>query len=382
VLENPPLALYVHMPWCVRKCPYCDFNSHAAAAAIPFRRYVEALVTDLEADLPMAWGRPIGSIYIGGGTPSLFPADHIGTLLDAVRARLRVRPDAEITLEANPGTVERDSFDAYAAAGVNRISLGAQSFDDTLLKSIGRVHAAREIHQALESLAASPIRNFNLDLMYALPGQRLEHLRRDLAAAIDAGAAHISFYQLTLEPNTAFAANPPELPQDDVAWEMLQLGTEMLTAAGYGQYEISAWAQPGLRSRHNLNYWRYGDYLAIGAGAHGKVTMAAAGRIVRYAKHRHPGQYLRGTQSGDWLAQRCDVDEGERVFEFFLNQLRLRDGVSLDDFGARTGLPWSVVEEKVGRALDQGLLSARGRRLVATGLGWRFINDIQQIFLP
>ncbi|MGD8384012.1 MAG: radical SAM family heme chaperone HemW [Lysobacterales bacterium] len=382
MLETPPLSLYVHLPWCVRKCPYCDFNSHAAAGSLPFGRYVDALIADLEADLPLTWNRPLGSIYLGGGTPSLFPAAHIEALLGAVRARMVVRPDAEITLEANPGTVEHDSFGAYAEAGVNRVSLGAQTFDDGLLENIGRIHTAREICEALESLATSPIENFNLDLMYALPGQRRAQLRRDLATAIEAGAAHISLYQLTLEPNTAFAANPPELPGEDLAWEMQQRGAGMLAAAGYRQYEISAWARPGLRSRHNMNYWRYGDYLAIGAGAHGKVTLAAEDRIIRYAKHRHPRRYMRGTESGDWLAQRRDVEASERLFEFFLNQLRLKDGVSVDDFSARTGLAWSAAEDKVGLALDKGLLSMQGRRLVATELGWRFINDIQRVFLP
>ncbi len=382
MLETPPLSLYVHLPWCVRKCPYCDFNSHAAAGSLPFGRYVDALIADLEADLPLIWNRPLGSIYLGGGTPSLFPAAHIDALLGAVRARLVVRPDAEITLEANPGTVERDSFEAYAEAGVNRVSLGAQTFDDGLLGNIGRIHTAREIYEALESLASSPIENFNLDLMYALPGQRLEQLRRDLASAIEAGAAHISLYQLTLEPNTAFAAAPPELPGEDLAWEMQQLGAGMLTAAGYRQYEISAWARPGLRSRHNTNYWRYGDYLAIGAGAHGKLTLAAEDRIIRYAKHRHPRRYLQGSGSGDWLAQRRDVVASERLFEFFLNQLRLKDGVWMDDFPVRTGLAWSAAEDKVELALDKGLLSKQGRRLVATERGWRFVNDTQQIFLP
>lgn len=382
MLETPPLSLYVHLPWCVRKCPYCDFNSHAAAGSLPFGRYIDALIADLEAELPLTWNRPLGSIYLGGGTPSLFPAPHIEALLGAVRARLVVRPDAEITLEANPGTVERDSFEAYAEAGVNRVSLGAQTFDDGLLKNIGRIHAAREICEALESLAASPVQNFNLDLMYALPGQRLEQLRGDIAKAIEAGADHISLYQLTLEPNTAFAAAPPELPGEDLAWDMQQLGAGMLTAAGYRQYEISAWARPGMRSRHNMNYWRYGDYLAIGAGAHGKVTLAAEDRIVRYAKHRHPKRYMRGAENADWLARRRDVDASERLFEFFLNQLRLKDGVSMDDFSARTGLAWSAAEDKVALALDKGLLSKQGRRLVATERGWRFINDTQQIFLP
>ena len=382
LLNNPPLSLYVHMPWCVRKCPYCDFNSHAAPERLPAEEYIRALVADLEQDLPLAWGRPVGSIYFGGGTPSLISADQIAEFLSAARARLNLRPDVEITLEANPGTIEHDSFSAYAQAGVNRVSLGVQSFDDDLLKSIGRIHGREEIEQSLSSLKIAGISNFNIDLMYALPGQSPAQSRRDIELAINADPAHISFYQLTIESNTAFAAQPPVLPVDDIAWDMQQAGLEMLEAAAFGQYEISAFAQTGLQSRHNMNYWRYGDFLAVGAGAHGKITLPAEDKVRRYAKHRHPRQYLQALESGDWLAENRLLSDDERVFEFFLNQLRLKHGVYIDDFSARTGLPWQVVESRVQQAVDKGLLDVYQTRVRPTGLGWKFVNDIQQLFLP
>jgi putative oxygen-independent coproporphyrinogen III oxidase len=382
LLNNPPLSLYVHMPWCVRKCPYCDFNSHAAPESLPAGDYIKALVADLEQDVPLVWGRPVHSIYFGGGTPSLFSADHIAGFLSAARARLDLRPDVEITLEANPGPIERDSFTAYAKAGINRVALGAQSFDDNVLKRIGRIHGRDDIEQSLRSLKSAGITNFNMDLMYALPGQSLVQSRRDVELAINANPAHISFYQLTIEPNTAFAAQPPELPEEDLAWEMQETGLHMLEAAGYGQYEISAFAQGERLSRHNINYWRYGDFLAVGAGAHAKITTPADGKVQRYIKHRHPRRYLQGLESGDWLAERRVLGSDERVFEFFLNQLRLKHGVYIDDFSVRTGLSWEVVESRVQRAIDKGLLEIQQNRARPTGLGWKFVNDIQQIFLP
>ena len=382
LLRNPPLSLYVHMPWCVRKCPYCDFNSHTVPDELPADEYIRALVADLEQDLPLVWGRPVQSIYFGGGTPSLFSADQIASFLSDARARLDLRPDVEITLEANPGTIERDSFPAYAQAGINRVSLGVQSFDDGLLKSIGRIHGRREIEQSLLSLESAGISNFNIDLMYALPGQSPDQSRRDVELAINAGPAHISFYQLTIESNTAFAAQPPSLPLDDMAWDMHQAGSDLLEANAYMQYEISAFAQQGKQSRHNVNYWRFGDFLAIGAGAHGKITTAAEGRVRRFARHRHPKRYLQGLPSGDWRAETRVLSDEELVFEFFLNQLRLKDGVTIDDFSARTGLAWNVVESRVTKAVDKGLLEIRDGRVSPTVLGWRFVNDIQQIFLP
>jgi putative oxygen-independent coproporphyrinogen III oxidase len=381
-LKLPPLSLYVHMPWCVRKCPYCDFNSHQSPQNLPADDYIQALIADLENDLPLVWGRPVGSIYFGGGTPSLFSADQISVFLSAVRARLDLRPDVEITLEANPGTIEHDSFSAYAGAGINRVSLGVQSFDDDLLKRIGRIHGRDEIEQSLQSLKTAGISNFNIDLMYALPGQSAAQSRRDIELALAAGPTHISFYHLTIEPNTAFAARPPKLPAEDMAWDMQQAGLEILEAAGFEQYEISAFAKTGMQSRHNLNYWRYGDFLAVGAGAHGKITLPGEDRVLRYAKHRQPKRYLKALQSGDWSAEILDLNTTDRVFEFFLNQLRMKNGVYIDDFTPRTGLSWQVVESRVQKAFDEGLLEQREKRLRPTRLGWKFVNDIQQLFLP
>jgi oxygen-independent coproporphyrinogen-3 oxidase len=370
------------MPWCVRKCPYCDFNSHVAADTFPAEEYIRALLADLEQDLPLVWGRPVQSLYFGGGTPSLFSAGLIDGFLSAARARLDFRPNIEITLEANPGTIEHDSFSAYAEAGVNRVSLGVQSFDDRLLDRIGRIHGRYEIEQSLQSLKSAGIKNYNLDLMYALPGQNPAQVRNDLELAIEAGPTHISFYQLTIEPNTAFAAQPPALPGEDQAWKIQESGMELLEEASYRQYEVSAYALAERESRHNMNYWKYGDFLAIGAGAHGKITMPADGRIMRYAKHRHPKRYLQGIESGDWLAEKRFLNDEERIFEFFLNQLRLKQGVFKDDFSARTGLPWLVVEGRVQQAVDRGLLQVHQDRVRTTALGWQFLNYIQQMFLP
>ena len=287
-----------------------------------------------------------------------------------------------VTLEANPGTIEHDSFEAYAQAGINRVSLGVQSFDDELLLRIGRIHGRQEVEQSLQSLHRAGISNFNIDLMYALPGQTAEQSRRDVELAIDAGPTHISFYQLTIEPNTAFAVQPPQLPLDDKAWDMQQAGLDLLESAGFNQYEISAYAVSGRQSRHNMNYWRYGDFLAIGAGAHGKITLAGENRLLRYSKHRQPKRYLKGLESNDWQAETRELNSKDRIFEFFLNQLRLKNGVYFDDFSARTGLPWHVVEARVQQAVDKGLLESVQKRIKPTVLGWKFVNDIQQLFLP
>ena len=381
-LALPPLGVYVHLPWCVRKCPYCDFNSHAADGQIPADVYIDALLADLEQDLPLVWGRPVSSVFFGGGTPSLFTARQIGRILEVLRARLPLTPGLEVTLEANPGTVEHDRFEAYLEAGVNRVSLGAQSFDDTALRRIGRIHGAAEIDQAIESFERAGLENFNLDLMFGLPGQSLEESLRDIERAIGHRPAHISHYQLTLEPNTAFHARPPLLPDEDTCWQMQQEAAARLSAAGYSQYEVSAWARPGAECVHNLNYWRYGDYLGIGAGAHGKITLPATGEIRRIAKLRHPQAYLRAAAGGGFRAEDRVVAGSERCFEFFLNQLRLRSGVRIADFGPRTGLGWSVARPAVEQALGRGLLEQRADRLVPTDLGWRFVNDIQALFLP
>lgn len=381
-LTTPPLSVYVHLPWCVRKCPYCDFNSHALSGPVPAGDYIDSLLADLEHDLPLVWGRPVHSVFFGGGTPSLFTAEHIGRILDGLRSRLPIAPGAEVTLEANPGTVEHDSFEAYRAAGINRVSLGAQSFDDSALARIGRIHGAADIDRAVESLNRAGFGNFNLDLMFGLPGQTVKAAVCDIERALELQPAHISHYQLTLEPNTAFHARPPRLPGAEACWRMQQRAAERLATAGYGQYEISAWARPGATCAHNLNYWRYGDYLGIGAGAHGKITLPAENAIRRLVKQRHPRAYLDAVATGAWRAEDRAVPAAERCFEFFLNQLRLRSGVRIAEFTPRTGLDWAAAEPAVNRALARGLLRRQDGRLAPTEIGWRFVNDTQALFLP
>jgi oxygen-independent coproporphyrinogen-3 oxidase len=378
----PPLALYVHLPWCVRKCPYCDFNSHQAPSKLPAEEYVDALLADLELDLPLVWGRGVQSIFFGGGTPSLFSARWIERLIDGFRARLRVSPQAEITLEANPGTTEHDSFSAYRDAGINRVSLGVQSFDNRLLQRLGRIHGRTEIETAVESIQSSGISNFNIDLMYALPGQSVDDALDDVRRVLDCAPSHLSFYQLTIEPNTAFHAHPPELPDDDIAWDMQEKCSELFIESGFGQYEISAWAREGFRCRHNLNYWRYGDFLGIGAGAHSKLTLPAEQSVRRRVRQKNPRTWLKAEQSGNWLVDDRVIGEEERVFEFFLNQLRLCDGVRKEQFTPRTGVSWDRVSVRVEKAIESGLLADRNGLLKPTALGWRFNNEIQAIFLP
>ncbi len=374
----PPLGLYVHLPWCVRKCPYCDFNSHELKSELPGAEYVQALLRDLEGDLPLVWGRVVSSIYLGGGTPSLFDAGLVGELLAGIRARVDLAPTAEITLEANPGTVERDSFTAYREAGVNRVSLGAQSFDADLLRAIGRIHGPDEIHRSLESLARAGLDDFNVDLMFGLPGQGVTQALEDVRLALTARPAHLSHYQLTLEPNTAFAAVPPPLPDDETGWDMQQVSAELLVASGFEHYEVSAWCRPGRESRHNTNYWTYGDYLGIGAGAHAKLTLPARSEVRRYAKTRHPRRYL----AGDRVALDRAVPPADRVFEYFLGALRLRRGFTLQHFSSRTGLDPDRVTQPLSRALSDGLLEPRDDGFRPTELGWRFCNDLQALFLP
>lgn len=382
MLSHQPLGLYVHMPWCVRKCPYCDFNSHALKGDLPAHEYLEALVLDLEQDLPLAWGRPVGSVYFGGGTPSLFSAEHIDTLLSRFRGLLHISPDAEITLEANPGTIERDSFSGYRQAGITRVSLGAQSFDDDSLRRIGRIHASDEIRQAVESLHSAGMSNFNIDLMYGLPGQTVAKAVSDVERALACAPAHVSHYNLTLEPNTVFAADPPPLPDEEQCWEMQEACGALLAEAGFENYEISAWARPGRSCRHNLNYWRFGDYLGIGAGAHGKLSLPGEDRILRIAKQRHPRRYLAAREDGGWRADTRELDAAERLFEFFLNRLRLAEPVPKAAFSAATGLPAESLAPYVETAVKRGLLEDRGDSLVQTEFGRRFNNDLQEVFLP
>ncbi len=381
-LIPPPLSLYVHLPWCVRKCPYCDFNSHAAKGELPFEAYVDALVRDLEHDLPLAWGRTVHSVFFGGGTPSLFPPDAIDRFLQAASARLRFAPQAEITLEANPGTAEHGRFDGYRAAGVNRVSFGIQSFDDGCLQRLGRIHDSAEAEAAVKLAQDAGLDNLNLDLMYALPGQDLAMAERDLERAFALQPAHISHYQLTLEPNTAFFARPPQgIPDEDAAWDIQEHCQALLAAAGYAHYETSAYARPGRQCAHNLNYWRYGDYLGIGAGAHGKLTLGAEQAIVRRWKHKHPATWMAAAGSAAAIGGEERIEPQRRPFEYMLNALRLHEGFDLDDFQARTGLPPEAVMPQLLQARQRQWLQLQDRQVRPTALGRRFANDVIALFL-
>jgi len=383
-LVAPPLALYVHLPWCVRKCPYCDFNSHAVpTGGIPEQPYLAALLDDLQFAARDCAGRPLVSVFFGGGTPSLFAADAIGRVLERADALLGSTGDLEVTLEANPGTIEHGSFAAYRDAGVTRVSLGAQSFDDRQLQALGRIHAAQETLAAVEELRAAGLDNFNLDLMYALPRQSVDEALADLEQALALEPAHVSHYQLTLEPGTAFEKRPPPLPDDDLALAMQLACQARLAAAGYAQYEVSAYARPGRQCRHNLNYWRFGDYLGIGAGAHGKLTDVASGTMHRTARVRTPGRFMSAATPAGRLAEFREIAATEVPFEFCLNVLRLREGFDAPAFEARTGLPWSAIAPAIERAEARGLLMlGPNGRWVPTELGFRFLNDLQALFLP
>jgi oxygen-independent coproporphyrinogen-3 oxidase len=377
--ELPPLSLYVHIPWCIRKCPYCDFNSHEARGDLPEGEYVDALVADLEASLPGVWGRRLHTLFIGGGTPSLFSPGSIERLVTAVRTRIAVDPDAEITMEANPGTFEIERFRGFREAGVNRLSIGVQSFDDAKLAAIGRVHGSSEARRALEAaLAIYP--TVNADLMYALPGQRLEEAVRDVETAIAAGVPHVSAYHLTLEPNTQFARFPPELPGEDESADMQEAIETTLAAAGFDHYETSAFARPGHRARHNLNYWTFGDYLGIGAGAHGKISFSD--RIVRTERERKPRTYLSAALAGGATQVTREVGDDEVAFEFMLNALRLVEGFPVPLFTERTGLPITAVQTQLAESEAAGLLRRDHARIRPTRKGERFLNDLIGKFLP
>jgi oxygen-independent coproporphyrinogen-3 oxidase len=370
----PPLALYVHIPWCVRKCPYCDFNSHERAGALPEDEYIQKLLLDLENLLPSVWGRRLSSVFIGGGTPSLFSPASIDSLLSGVRARLTLDPGAEITLEANPGTVEAGRFRGFRDAGVNRISIGVQSFDDRMLGKLGRIHSAGEARKAIDAALAS-FERVNVDLMYGLPGQDISAAVADIKNAIAAGAPHISAYQLTIEPNTAFFSKPPALPAHDACADMQVAIEKMLGDKGFEHYETSAFARPGQRCRHNLNYWEFGDYLGIGAGAHGKISLP--GRITRHEQAKQPNAYLKG----DALRE-VEIPASQLPFEFMLNALRMVDGFPSALFQERTGLPLAAIQKNLEKAEQEGLLERDLQRIWPTERGKRFLNDLLERFLP
>lgn len=374
--DLPPLALYVHFPWCVSKCPYCDFNSHALKEQLPEERYIDALLADAAMQAPHAAGRVISTLFLGGGTPSLFPPAALARLFERLRGPLQIAADAEITLEANPATVERGRFAEYRAVGINRVSLGAQSFNDETLKVLGRIHQRQDVLRAAEELHACGLANFNLDLMYALPHQTEQGALDDVAAAMALEPAHISHYQLTLEPGTVFAARPPPLPDDDAAWGMQLACQSTLAAGGYAQYEVSAYAHPGRQCRHNLNYWQFGDYLGIGAGAHGKLTGA---QVARSTHLREPRRYLATAAAGpEWR----NVSDADLPFEYLLNALRLTEGFRPGDFSAATGLSDQVLQPQLGDLAAQGLLETTGSHWRATPRGFQFLNEVLQRFLP
>jgi oxygen-independent coproporphyrinogen-3 oxidase len=375
----PPLSLYVHLPWCLKKCPYCDFNSHELnTPVLPEQRYIDALVADLDASLALVWGRTVHSIFIGGGTPSLFSPQAIDRLLADIRARLRLSPGCEITLEANPGTFERDRFRDFRHAGVSRLSVGVQSFNDRHLKALGRVHDSAQARAAVEE-AAQAFDTFNLDLMYALPGQTAQELEQDLTTALDLDSPHISIYHLTIEPNTYFAKFPPVVPDQDTAYDMLDTITAMTQSRGLGRYEVSAYARDGHRCWHNLNYWQFGDYLGIGAGAHGKLSFAH--RVVRQVRHREPRLYMDKALAGNAVASHTEVARRDLPCEFMLNALRLPGGFELAHFTERTGLPIGAIAAALEEAERRGLLARDLVRAWPTTRGFDFLNDLQSLFL-
>jgi putative oxygen-independent coproporphyrinogen III oxidase len=375
----PPLALYVHFPWCVRKCPYCDFNSHEwKGERFPEADYLDALRADLELALPLVWGRQVHTVFIGGGTPSLLSAAGLDRLLSDVRALLPLDADAEITLEANPGTFEAAKFAQFRASGVNRLSVGIQSFNEAHLKALGRIHDATQARAAVE-VAAKTFDNFNLDLMFALPNQTLDECRTDIETALSFAPPHLSLYHLTLEPNTLFAKFPPVVPDDDASADMQDWIHERTAAAGYERYEVSAYAKPHRQCKHNLNYWRFGDYLGIGAGAHTKLSFP--NRILRQARYKHPATFIEHAKAGTPVQEEREVGARDLPFEFMLNTLRLVEGFPVPSFAERTGLPMSTIEPALKEAERRGLITRDFARIAPTPLGQRFLNDLQALFL-
>ena len=380
--DNLPLSLYIHLPWCVRKCPYCDFNSHEAAQdPVKQLTYVDALIRDLENELPAIWGRRVNTVFIGGGTPSLFSIEAMERLLAGLRARLNLYPDIELTLEANPGTAEAHKFHAFRELGVNRLSIGVQSFNNDSLKILGRIHDAEEAGAAIDMARDAGFESINIDLMFGLPGQSVTGALDDLQRAVSYGPGHVSWYQLTIEPNTVFYSRPPALPEEDYIWQMQEAGAALLAEHGYEDYEISAWSRPRQQCLHNLNYWQFGDYLGIGAGAHGKLTDVSAGTVYRYARHRLPERYMQlaGTEAA--VVERRQLKPADLVLEFMMNALRLKAGVPPTLFLQRTGLPINIIQTELQRAEEEGLLEWDINILRPTATGQRYLNDLLQYFM-
>ena len=375
----PPLSLYLHFPWCVRKCPYCDFNSHEASGSVPEQAYLDALRADLEQALPLIWGRKIYTIFIGGGTPSLLSAAGLDRLMSDVRSLLPIDGAAEITMEANPGTFEAEKFASYAGSGINRLSIGIQSFNSQHLSALGRIHDGDEARRAID-IAQANFSNINLDLMYALPEQTLAQAREDIATAIGFAPSHLSLYHLTMEPNTVFAKYPPSVPDDDASAAMQDMLAERTASAGYRHYEVSAFAQAGRQARHNQNYWEFGDYLGIGAGAHSKLSFPH--RVVRQARYKQPAAYMQHAAAGNAIAEEAEITRDELGFEFILNASRLTEGFDVRLFNERTGLGLNGIEQGLNLAERKGLIERDHKRIRPTALGQRFLNDLQQIFLP
>lgn len=375
-----PLSLYIHIPWCARKCPYCDFNSHQVGEHLPEEKYIQALLRDLESELPHIWGRPLESIFIGGGTPSLFSAKAIDQLMCGLRERLPLRPNMEITMEANPGSFEQERFAEYRKAGINRLSIGVQSFDDQHLKKLGRIHNASEALRATKIAQKAGFDNYNLDLMFGLPNQSIQQALSDLQQAIDQQPTHISWYQLTIEENTLFYHAPPALPEDDLLWDMQQQGQVLLAKSAYQQYEVSAYTQKNKHCQHNINYWKFGDYLGIGAGAHGKLTMPD-GIITRHSKYRHPDKYMQEALNGTPRSQEKVLNQKDLIFEFMLNTMRLKQGFNKEIFEHRTFLNFSSIQSKIDKLIDDGLLIKVDQQYQTSNKGWAFINSIVESFL-
>jgi len=377
--QGIPLSLYIHFPWCVEKCPYCDFNSHQLAKPVDEHNYVNNLLTDLEQELPAIWGRNVETIFLGGGTPSLFSAKAINELLSGVRSRLMLRPDLEITLESNPGTADAENYQGYREAGVNRLSIGVQSFNDKHLKKLGRIHNTQQAIKAFHHARAAGFERINLDLMFALPGQTLSEAMADLQAAIALDPEHLSWYQLTVEPNTVFASNPPQLPDNDLSWEIQQQGKQLLEQAGYQQYEISAWSKSGEQCQHNLNYWQFGDYLGIGPGAHGKITDFSSEEIHRTRRKKQPKHWL--TPANKTLAEKLPIKKEDIALEFMMNILRLNEGVPDYLFTQRTGLLLSNISAPLNQAKEQGLIMTENDIICATDKGLNYLNNLLEIFM-